>query len=159
MAEARIAFLVPSRFDYIKVKWAIWLAGGVAVPLCLSAAEPELEYTLSDSQADCLVVSQELVGKVEPLCERLNLRRLVIEDNDPVQDKSLPAVDPNRRAMILYTSGTTSKPKGVVTTHRNIQSQIEMLVEAWEWDSKDSVPLFLPLHHIHGGRVYLNWAI
>ena len=150
LTEARIAFLVPAGFDYITVQWAIWLAGGVAVPLCLSAAEPELEYTLSDSQADCVVVSQELVGKVEPLCELLNLRRLVIEDNDLVQDKALPAVDPNRRAMILYTSGTTSKPKGVVTTHRNIQSQIEMLVEAWEWDSKDSVPLFLPLHHIHG---------
>lgn len=52
--------------------------------------------------------------------------------------------------MILYTSGTTSKPKGVLTTHGNIQAQIESLVEAWEWNANDRIPLFLPLHHIHG---------
>jgi malonyl-CoA/methylmalonyl-CoA synthetase len=52
--------------------------------------------------------------------------------------------------MILYTSGTTSKPKGVVTTHANIQAQIESLVQAWEWNPTDQIPLFLPLHHIHG---------
>ncbi len=52
--------------------------------------------------------------------------------------------------MILYTSGTTSKPKGVVTTHANIQAQIESLVSAWEWSATDRIPSFLPLHHIHG---------
>ena len=52
--------------------------------------------------------------------------------------------------MILYTSGTTSKPKGVVTTHANIQAQIESLVQAWEWSARDRIPLFLPMHHIHG---------
>ena len=52
--------------------------------------------------------------------------------------------------MILYTSGTTSKPKGVVTTHANIESQIRSLIDAWHWESTDRIPLFLPLHHIHG---------
>jgi malonyl-CoA/methylmalonyl-CoA synthetase len=64
--------------------------------------------------------------------------------------KPLPEIDVNRRAMILYTSGTTSKPKGVVTTHANIQAQIESLVTAWEWSAEDRIPMFLPLHHIHG---------
>ena len=64
--------------------------------------------------------------------------------------KALPEISPDRRAMILYTSGTTSKPKGVVTTHANIQAQIESLVHAWEWNSADRIPLFLPMHHIHG---------
>ena len=52
--------------------------------------------------------------------------------------------------MILYTSGTTSKPKGVVTTHANIEAQITALVEAWGWREDDRIPLFLPLHHVHG---------
>ncbi|MFM7922312.1 MAG: AMP-binding protein, partial [Planctomycetaceae bacterium] len=52
--------------------------------------------------------------------------------------------------MILYTSGTTSRPKGVVTTHECIQAQIESLVRAWDWQPTDRIPLFLPLHHIHG---------
>jgi len=52
--------------------------------------------------------------------------------------------------MILYTSGTTSRPKGVVTTHANIAAQITSLVEAWEWLADDRILLCLPLHHVHG---------
>jgi len=52
--------------------------------------------------------------------------------------------------MILYTSGTTARPKGVVTTHANIGSQIAALVEAWEWSPADRLLLALPLHHVHG---------
>jgi malonyl-CoA/methylmalonyl-CoA synthetase len=52
--------------------------------------------------------------------------------------------------LILYTSGTTSKPKGVVTTHRNIEAQVTSLIEAWEWTSEDHILHVLPLHHIHG---------
>ncbi|MFM7274622.1 MAG: acyl-CoA synthetase, partial [Gammaproteobacteria bacterium] len=63
---------------------------------------------------------------------------------------SLPAVEPPRRAMIVFTSGTTSKPKGVVSTHATITAQIRTLVEAWAWRADDRIPLFLPLHHVHG---------
>ncbi len=52
--------------------------------------------------------------------------------------------------MILYTSGTTSRPKGVVTTHANITAQIISLLEAWEWSADDAILLCLPLHHVHG---------
>ena len=52
--------------------------------------------------------------------------------------------------MILYTSGTTSKPKGVVTSHANIEAQIRTLVNAWEWQQDDYILNILPLHHVHG---------
>jgi malonyl-CoA/methylmalonyl-CoA synthetase len=52
--------------------------------------------------------------------------------------------------MILYTSGTTSRPKGVVTTHANIAAQIGTLIDAWEWSPDDRILLCLPLHHVHG---------
>src|SRR2546429_2441016 len=62
----------------------------------------------------------------------------------------LPGVAAGRRAMIVYTSGTTGKPKGVVTTHANIVAQVTSLVTAWEWRADDWILLVLPLHHVHG---------
>ena len=150
LGEARVAYLIPPGERYVQTQWGIWRAGGIAVPLSLSATEKEIEYTLTDSQATTVVAAGELIEKVASVCERNEIRLLSLDDLPPNEDTSLPEVSPDRRAMILYTSGTTSKPKGVVTTHACIQAQIESLVEAWHWRQDDRIPLFLPLHHIHG---------
>src|SRR2546425_325998 len=52
--------------------------------------------------------------------------------------------------MIVYTSATTGKPKGVVTTPANIAGRVTSLVRAWEWRADDWILLVLPLHHVHG---------
>ena len=147
--EARVALLVTPGVEYVAAQWGIWRAGGIKLPICLSATEPEWEYALTDSQVSLVLADAANAAKIATLCERLGVRLMVVEE---VRGdlKPLPEVDVNRRAMILYTSGTTSKPKGVVTTHANIQAQIESLVQAWEWSAEDRIPMFLPLHHIHG---------
>ena len=66
---------------------------------------------------------------------------------DPV---GLPDVASHRPAYMLYTSGTTGKPKGVVITHGNLDAQIASLTTAWEWTKDDRTLLVLPLHHVHG---------
>lgn len=150
LQEARVALLIPTGIHYTAVQWGIWRAGGVAMPLCLSATEPEWEYALTDSDSGIVVCTGEHADKIRPLCERLDRRIVILESVSTHPSVELPEIATDRRAMILYTSGTTSKPKGVVTTHANIQAQIESLVEAWEWQADDRIPLFLPLHHIHG---------
>jgi malonyl-CoA/methylmalonyl-CoA synthetase len=148
--EARVALLAPAGFEYVAGQWAIWRAGGIKVPLCLSATEPEWKYALTDSGA-CVVMADSAMGmKIAPLCERLGVRLVDMDEISSAPAKMLLDISPERNAMILYTSGTTSKPKGVVTTHANIQAQVESLVQAWEWSASDCIPLFLPLHHIHG---------
>lgn len=163
LREDRVAFLVSPGADYVAAQWGIWRAGGVAVPLSLSATVKELEYTLGDCAASTVVVTQEWASKVQPLCERIGARVLHLGDSSAGSDaqlpEQLPEVTNDRRAMILYTSGTTSKPKGVVTTHRCIQAQIETLVDAWRWQAEDRIPLFLPLHHIHGIINVLSCAL
>ena len=146
----RGALLVPAGFEYASSQWAIWRAGGIIVPICLSATEPEWEYALTDSGAGIVITDAAMSAKIAPLCARLGVRLVDIAAITSAPAKALPAITPERRAMILYTSGTTSKPKGVLTTHANIQAQIESLVQAWEWSAADRIPLFLPMHHIHG---------
>jgi malonyl-CoA/methylmalonyl-CoA synthetase len=159
LGEERVAFLIPASFEYAAVQWGIWRVGGVAVPLSLSAADPELEHVITDAQVDRIIVPEDSVEKLRPLCDRLSKPLLTVEQISSGQSVPLPELDPQRRAMILYTSGTTSKPKGVVSTHENIQAQITTLVEAWGWLSEDSIPLFLPLHHVHGIVNVLSCAL
>lgn len=146
--EARIAFLAPAGFEYIAMQWAIWRAGGIAVPLSVSATPPELAYVLEDSGVQTILTTQAYVGKLPDGSRQI--ARLLFEEIDPDRAATLPAIAESRRAMILYTSGTTSQPKGVVSTHANLRAQIETLVAAWAWSENDRIPLFLPMHHIHG---------
>lgn len=150
LIEARVALLVAPGPEYVAAQWAIWRAGGIKVPICLAATEPEWEYSLTDSGASAVVADAPMVSKIAPLCQRLGVRLVNVDYITAAPARRLPEITPERRAMILYTSGTTSKPKGVVTTHANIQAQIESLITAWEWSASDRIPLFLPLHHIHG---------
>lgn len=145
LGEERVAFMAPAGFDYAAIQWGIWRAGGIAVPLSSQATARELEHVLGDSDAAVVVTIPAFANKLD-----LGSRRMLVIEDAMMANSALPSLDPTRRAMILYTSGTTSKPKGVVSTHANLQAQIEALVTAWEWSAEDRIPLFLPLHHIHG---------
>jgi malonyl-CoA/methylmalonyl-CoA synthetase len=158
LEEQRVAFLIPSGFEYVATQWGIWLAGGIAVPLCISHPRPELEYVITNSGASIIVAHPNFEGILRAIATAQNLRFLLTSQTLPDHVRPLPEVDITRRALILYTSGTTGKPKGVVTTHHNIQAQVTSLITAWEWTSSDSpgetlrdrILHVLPLHHIHG---------
>jgi malonyl-CoA/methylmalonyl-CoA synthetase len=150
LAEARVAFFVAPGFEYVATQWGIWRAGGVAVPLALSHPDAELEYVIRDSGATVLVADPGSSERLRPLGEKTGVRFLQTGELRAGPEPGLPAVGPDRRAMIIYTSGTTGKPKGVVTTHANIEAQIGALIEAWEWTRDDRILLVLPLHHVHG---------
>ena len=148
--EERIAFISPASLDYVTALHGIWRAGGIAIPLNTASAEAELEHYLSSASVTRVIANHEHQGSVRALCERLNIELLEIDDVLADIPGNLPELNEQRRAMILFTSGTTNKPKGVVTTHSAIRAQITTLLEAWEWQENDVIPLFLPLHHVHG---------
>jgi malonyl-CoA/methylmalonyl-CoA synthetase len=149
----RVAFLVTPGAAWIAVLWGIWRAGGVAVPLPLNSARPELEYFIEDTKSSALVFDAQAAPALAPIASALRIRALSVEQilAQPAETPIIaPEVSSDRHAMILYTSGTTSRPKGVVTTHDNIAAQIATLVTAWEWSPDDHILLCLPLHHVHG---------
>jgi malonyl-CoA/methylmalonyl-CoA synthetase len=150
LQETRIPFLVMPGFSWVAAQWGIWMAGGIAVPLPLGSPAAELEYFVDDTKAFALLADAEGANLLEPIAASRRLRLLGCSEAMRTEQRSLPEVECARLAMILYTSGTTSRPKGVVTTHENIAAQIKSLTDAWEWSQDDRILLCLPLHHVHG---------
>jgi malonyl-CoA/methylmalonyl-CoA synthetase len=150
---ARVAFLVPPSAGYVVVQWAIWQAGGVAVPLCPDHPPAALQYTLADAQAAVVVATPEFAPGLAPLAAAQSARWLELSEDarlGPTGAADLPTVALDRPGLLLYTSGTTSQPKGVVLTHANLAAQIQTLVDAWAWSAADHILNVLPLHHVHG---------
>jgi malonyl-CoA/methylmalonyl-CoA synthetase len=150
LQEERVAFLVTPGFSWVAMQWGIWRAGGIAVPLPLNSTRPELEYLIDDTRAAALAFDAAAAPLLEPIAASRALRAFSYDQLPTGPPRPLPEISSERRAMILYTSGTTSKPKGVVTTHANVAAQIKSLVDAWEWSASDRILLCLPLHHVHG---------
>ena len=155
LKEVRVGYMVPSSFAYAATQWGIWRAGGIAVPLCERYPEPELAYVIDDAQVSTVVAHPQFEPLLGPIAHQRHLRlvsttALLEAPPHGLRNRPAEAIGPTRRAMILYTSGTTGRPKGVVSTHANITAQITSLIEAWGWQVDDNVLLVLPLHHIHG---------
>jgi len=156
--EARIAFLVPASFEYVCIQWAIWRAGGIAVPLCEKHPTSSIKYVIDDTKAATIIFSKEFESLLAPLFDMPNIR-FISSETFGYQQGILPNIEPERSAMILYTSGTTGSPKGVVSTHTNIESQITALTTSWEWNKNDHILNVLPMHHVHGIINILSCAL
>ena len=148
--EERIAFFLPASLDYVTAMHGVWRAGGIAVPLNVASAVSELDHYLTCANVTRLIAGTQYHDSLKGLCNSLQIELLSVSDVMAEEPRALPLINPERRAMMLFTSGTTNKPKGVVSTHKTICAQITTLITAWEWSEKDVIPLFLPLHHIHG---------
>ncbi|XP_028595830.2 malonate--CoA ligase ACSF3, mitochondrial isoform X1 [Podarcis muralis] len=155
----RISFLCPNDASYVTAQWASWMSGGTAVPLYRKHPVSELEYFIKDSQSALLVVEEEYVEKITPSAGKLGVPVLSLPKSGRCGSKvdaslfeaSCPISEwKGRGAMIIYTSGTTGRPKGVLSTHQNVQAVITGLINKWEWTKDDIILHVLPLHHVHG---------
>ena len=153
----RVALMIPSGFAYVAALLGVWRAGGVTVPLCVAHPAPELAYVLDDTGAGAVLAHRDFLDVFGGLAtERgadLGLVPDVLTagpDRDTATGRYLPDVANSRRALILYTSGTTGRPKGAVSTHAALAANIESLVAAWGWEPGDRILHVLPLHHTHG---------
>ncbi len=142
--------MVTPGFNDVKVQWGVWQAGGIAVPLCLSHQLPSLQYVIEDTAAAVTVVSAQYETLLQGLAIEKNIPLIVLGKTQQLPATPLPEIAASRRAMILYTSGITNKPKGVVSTFTNLEAQIFTLVNALEWYCKDHTRCVLALHHVYG---------
>jgi len=160
--EPTIACFHKASSGYVETMLATWMIGKRFLPLCTTHPEAELRYFIEDSKAGVIVYSsQESCSKHS--YDALPKLGIPLVDSGGLQiatpvGKILPqsstaaftAPELGSDALILYTSGTTGKPKGVVHSHIGVTCMISGLVDSWMYASDDRILHFLPLHHLHG---------
>jgi malonyl-CoA/methylmalonyl-CoA synthetase len=145
-----ILYLLPSGYHYVVTQWAIWLAGGIAVPVHTAHTAEEIRYLVADTGAKLLVYGAEFETLAMESTGTQTRTACFETLAAPDGNGTLPEVDEEQDALMIYTSGTTGKPKGVVMSHRQITMQLESLSMAWGWTTTDRILNVLPMHHVHG---------
>lgn len=130
-----------------------------AVPLSPLHPQNTLLYYASDSKASFLIATKAYADLMHRVSKNTNAGLHIIEPSTKLElaakpsDFDLPLslnFYSKSNALILYTSGTTGNPKGVVLSHKNLVFQINTLLQAWKWGQNDVILHTLPLHHVHG---------
>ena len=145
-------------------------AGLIYVPLNPAYRRNELRFLLADAEpaavicrpaalADITALTRELEDKIpHPRVATLDERGEgtltdLCDDTPPIFDKTPYGATPcagSDVAVLLYTSGTTGRPKGAILTHRNLAANIVALHDTWRWRPTDVLLHALPLYHYHG---------
>ena len=149
LANERIAMLVTQGSRWVEAFYGSVLAGAAAVPLSPLHPETEQRWFVEASGARALVVSEDLEPRVTVYAGSLPVLRVeeLRADATPLE---LGASADDDVATILYTSGTTGKPKGALLTHGNLYQLASLVADAWGWTCDDALMHTLPLHHLHG---------
>ncbi len=125
---------------YLAIQWI----GAIGVPLDNRLSYREVHYLIKDSGAKILFASSEGLGEEIDICVPIYIPESVTE-TETLERADLTLDDP---AVILYTSGTTGAPKGVVLTHKNLMSNVEMIYQTMEFYHDDPFYALLPFHHV-----------
>lgn len=165
-AGSVVSFMLPNWHEAAVVYLAATLAGMVVNPILPSLREAELSFILTDSGSRILFAPQRfrghdyagmlarVTGAIAEPPEVVLVRAGRTDFPGPLGgDTALPHVDPDAVRLLLYTSGTTGRAKGVLHSHRSINALIGQLAQHWMIDPGDRFLVPSPIAHI-GGSIY-----
>ena len=170
---SKIGVYCSNNYTYLISLLAIWRSNGT--PLCLSKLYPlnYLEYFLNDSKCQLIINSfdseaslkTDIAVKLDSTLKDkgvlnylLNEQRFFQKTNDNEEISrehiNLDKFDRNKNALLIYTSGTSGPPKGVVITFNNLLSSMQIMRDAWKWTDNDCMLSTLPLNHYSGNEMF-----
>jgi long-chain acyl-CoA synthetase len=173
----RVALFSRTRFEWLLFDYAIWVAGGVSVPVYETSSADQVEWILGDSGAVFAVVETDDHAKTVAQVQLAlpALREVWVIDSDGIDELALlghdiPAEDVRERrrdvtsdllATIIYTSGTTGRPKGCAITHANLLAEVRNCctahgVKELVFNEQTRTLHFLPLAHILARSIQLS---
>jgi long-chain acyl-CoA synthetase len=167
----RVALLLPNTPHFPLSYFGVLALGGVAVPVHALLKAEEIEYVLRDSGARTLICAAPLLGEGAKGAELAGVPVLAVMDSDTTIDRidELAAAatpietvvprEPGDTAVVLYTSGTTGKPKGAMITHLNVLMNVDVsAMDSFDITADDVVLGCLPLFHTFGQTCCMNTA-
>lgn len=153
-AGDKVAILSSSMPNWGVSYFAVTTAGMVAVPILPEFTSAELDLIIEHSEAKAILVSDKLFAKLsKQVVDKLNIvirtkgLNAIVKHVSERAEKRIP--QPEDLAAIIYTSGTTSKPKGVMLTHRSIASQLTVIPPLFDYNENDVLLSILPLSHTY----------
>ncbi len=168
-----VAILSPTRYEWTVLDFALWTAGAFAVPIYDSSSAEQIEWIVSDSEVVAVIAdSPSSADRVRAAIPESPLPIWVMDDGlveslqadgaavaDEVLDERMAAVSVGDPATIVYTSGTTGRPKGCVISHESLMYVARTLVVGTGpvvTTPGARTVLFLPLAHVlgRGAQVY-----
>lgn len=161
-AGERVLVLCSPGLDPVAGFFGCAYAGAVAVPVHQRLA-PRLKSVVPDAQASFALATAETQAHVRDMVDGLvggqPLRWCALDTVAGNADEWVaPNVEPSATALVQYTSGSTTSPKGVLVTHRNVLHNVEAIRQAWHGDDQEISVFWLPPHHDAGliGCIFLQ---
>ena len=158
----RVALFAENSLEWIFACYGIWNQGGIAVPLDFSMAETTLVYVLNDCMPRIIFTSSKGAQKLNRILGLLEYRpEIIIFEEVNIRLVELPELrrelDEENTALIVYTSGTTGAPKGVMLSYKNLMTTIQGMIDFKIMRKEDRVIGLLPFHHIYPmqGTIFL----
>lgn len=145
--DDRVAILMENSPEYIISYFAILRAGGIAVPVNTFLTPAEISYILNDSGSGILIYDSGFIPQVKVIKESMPDLKAVYFNEIPQRLSELHECGNDKIAVLLYTSGTTGFPKGVMLTHGNLISNAGACMKVMNLSGMDRILLFLPLFH------------
>lgn len=148
---ARVGVWMKNRPEYLTALWGIFAAGGVAVPISSFFKPEEASYLIADAEIKTLITDSDLAGMVESLQSKHPELRVIKIDQDELPEAGADWTEVARNesdlACLVYTSGTTGRPKGAMLTHGNFLSNVRSCQQVLKVEENDRFVLLLPMYH------------
>jgi len=166
----RVCLLSENRVEYVEAFWSAGKSGIILVPLGTRSTAHELSQVVADCQPRCLMYSASYENLVKELCGLVRIEHLIHLDSEGHVAKSIDyntakaqvRVEPFSARLssedifcLLYTSGTTGRPKGVMIPHRQVAWNAYNTVMSWQLRATDRVQVYTPMYHAGGLTVFM----
>jgi long-chain acyl-CoA synthetase len=146
----RVVICAENRPEWVYALYGIWQRGGIAVPVDFMSSPKELEYILRETEPTFVVCSNKTEEGVHQALSSLGLKTFVLNLDRVVPPNPVEKVMSrgfHDTALILYTSGTTGEPKGVMLSFKNVISNLHGVERLKVASKEDSTIALLPFHH------------